>query len=556
MTNRRVVVVGGGVAGLASAALLAREGFDVDLLEQGSRLGGRAGSWSQDGFRFDTGPSWYLMPGVFDHFFRLLGTSADEQLDLVRLDPSYRVFFEGDDHPLELRPGREAAVAAFESLETGAGQRLERYLDSASDTYDLAVRRFLYTTYQSLWPLLRSDVLRRAGRLVRLLTQPLARFVEGHVHDHRLAQVLGYPSVFLASSPDRTPSMYHLMSHLDLADGVLYPRGGFTRLVDSIAHLAEAEGARLHTDAAVTEIVTTPVRRRGRGRTGAGRRPARVTGVRYRDSHGDDHLLAADVVVGAADLHHVETGLLRADQRSYPERWWRRRTPGPGAVLVMLGVRGDVPELSHHSLFFTRDWQVGFDAVLGGSSPMPDPTSLYVCRPSATDGGVAPAGHENLFVLVPVAADPTLGRGGLDSGGDPRVEAIADAAIDQVAAWAGVPDLAERVVVRRTMGPADFVDGVNAWRGGALGLEHTLRQSAFLRGRNVSRKVDGLFYAGHSTIPGVGLPMCLISAEILVKALRGDTSTEPLPEPLRQQPARGTDSARVAVDAASRTPAH
>lgn len=546
-TKPRAVVIGGGVAGLASAALLAREGYQVEVLEKNPAVGGRAGTWSHDGFRFDTGPSWYLMPEVFDHFFRLLGTSAAEQLDLVRLDPAYRVFFEGDGRPFDVRSGAKEAMAAFEALQSGAGEQLGRYLRSARETYDLAVRYFLYTTYQSLRPLLVPDVIRRSGRLLRLLVQPLDRFVAGYVADNRLAQVLGYPAVFLGTSPDRAPSVYHLMSHLDLADGVLYPRGGFTALVDSLAALARSEGARIHTSASATQVLTEdlaevggtrwPSRGHSRLRPAARRRPARVTGVRYRDGDGHEHVLPAEVVVGAADLHHVETQLLPASLRSYPASWWRRRDPGPGAVLVMLGVRGALPELAHHSLFFTTDWKANFHAVLGPRRRVPDPTSLYVCRTSATDSGVAPQGHENVFVLVPVPADPGIGHGGVDGRGDPEVERIADAAIAQVAKWAGVPDLAERAVVRRTVGPADFVDDVHAWSGGALGLAHTVRQSAFLRGRNLSAKVEGLFYAGHSTIPGIGLPMCVISAEVLLKAVRGDTSTGPLAVPTEPLPA-------------------
>ncbi|MEO7058422.1 MAG: phytoene desaturase family protein [Lapillicoccus sp.] len=536
MTARRAVVIGGGVAGLASAALLARDGYDVELLERNASLGGRAGSWTHDGFRFDTGPSWYLMPQVFDHFFKLLGTSAAAQLDLVRLDPAYRVFFEGDLAPVDVVSDRAAAAALFEEIEPGAGERLETYLESAHEVYDLAVRRFLYTTFQSLVPLLRRDVLGQAVRLSRLLVQPMDRFIAGYVKDHRLAQVLGYPAVFLGTSPDRAPSIYHLMSHLDLADGVLYPRGGFARLVESLVSLAEAEGVRIRTNASATQIVTEDATAAGRWRPKADRRRARVRSVRFVDADGVEQHVDADIVVGATDLHHVETELLPAALRSYPQSWWDRRDPGPGAVLVLLGVSGALPQLEHHSLFFTRDWGANFDAVFGDRPQVPDPASIYVCRPSATDDSVAPPGTENLFLLVPVPASPDLGHGGVQGAGDPQVERIADAAIAQVGAWAGIPDLADRIVVRRTIGPADFADDVNAWSGGALGLGHTARQSAFLRGRNVSRKVSGLFYAGHSTIPGIGLPMCLISAEILIKAVRGDTSTEPMPEPLQPDP--------------------
>jgi 1-hydroxy-2-isopentenylcarotenoid 3,4-desaturase len=543
------VVIGGGVAGLASAALLARDGFDVTLLEKNTALGGRAGSWSRDGFRFDTGPSWYLMPAVFDHFYRLLGTTADDQLDLVRLDPAYRVFFEGDPEPLDMRSDAAASRDVFERIEPGAGVRLDAYLASARQAYDLAVRRFLYTTYQSLRPLLRADVLRHAPRLLRLLTQPLDRFVAASFHDHRLAQVLGYPAVFLGTSPDRAPSMYHLMSHLDLADGVRYPRGGFTTFVDSLESLAAAHGVEIRTGATVTQVLTErcPGSARRRWRPGAHRRPARVRGVRFRDDGGQEHVLDADVVVGATDLHHVETQLLPAPLRTYPASWWRKRDPGPGAVLVMLGVRGALPQLQHHSLFFTRDWSANATAVGGRGAPLPDETSLYVCRPSASDPSVAPPGTENLFILVPVPADPGLGRGGVDGRGDAAVERVADAAVAQVASWAGIPDLAHRVIVRRTIGPRDFVDDVNAWCGGALGLAHTLRQSAFFRARNMSAKVAGLYYAGHSTIPGIGLPMCLISAEVLIKAVRGDVTTEPLTEPLRRSTFAASESSVTAV---------
>jgi phytoene desaturase len=242
--------------------------------------------------------------------------------------------------------------------------------------------------------------------------------------------------------------------------------------------------------------------------------------------------VAADVVVGAADLHHLETELLPPALQTHPDRAWRRRSPGPGAVLAMLGIEGRLPELAHHSLFFTRDWRRNFDDVFARPGRVPQPASAYVCRPSATDPGVAPAGHENLFVLVPVPADPEIGHGGVDGTGDPAVEKVADAAIAQVAAWAGVPDLADRVVVRRTIGPGDFATDLHAWSGGALGPAHVLRQSAFFRAGNASRKVDGLLYAGASTIPGIGLPMCLISAELVLKRTRGDLSTTPLPEPV------------------------
>jgi 1-hydroxy-2-isopentenylcarotenoid 3,4-desaturase len=309
------------------------------------------------------------------------------------------------------------------------------------------------------------------------------------------------------------------MSRLDLGDRVLYPQGGFTRLIEVIAALAERHGARLHTGTAVTGILTED---------GPGRGRPRVAGVEHTTAAGERRTVPADVVVGAADLHHLETELLPASLQTHPATSWRRRSPGPGAVLAMLGVEGRLPELAHHSLFFTSDWEANFGDIFGRDARVPDPASVYVCKPSETDPTVAPEGCENLFVLVPVPADVSLGAGGDDGAGSEVVERAADAAIDQVAAWAGVPDLRDRIRVRHTVGPEDFARRYNSWRGGALGLEHTLRQSAFFRPGNVSAKVDGLLYAGASTVPGVGLPMCLISAELVLKRLTGDRSALPV----------------------------
>ncbi len=515
----RTIVIGGGISGLATAALLAREGHKVTLLEQHSEVGGRAGTWERDGFTFDTGPSWYLMPEVFDHFFRMLGTTADEQLDLVQLDPGYRVYGEGHSEPLDISASVDENLEMFERVERGAALRLAKYLDNARDIYDLAKERFLYSTFQRLGPVFGGDVTAQTTRLLRLLIEPLDSLTRRTVRDTRLRQILGYPAVFLGSSPRLAPSMYSLMSHLDLVDGVSYPLGGLNRVIERIAELAQAQGAELRTGATVKRILVEG---------------DIATGVEIVGKKGKVEVLDADLIVSTADLHHTETVLLdREEARTYPEEYWERRTAGPGALLLMLGVSGELPQLEHHNLFFAKNWNAGFKAIFGSIPHVPETLSLYVCKPSGVDSAVAPEGAENLFVLVPIPADPTIGKGGTDRGGDEAIEALADRVIAQISDWAGIPDLAERVVLRRTVGPGDFAADLNSWKGSALGPAHTLRQSAFFRSGNASRKLKNLYYAGQSTIPGVGLPMCLISAELVLKRVRGDVSSAPLPESVR-----------------------
>lgn len=538
-TTSTAVVIGAGVAGLATAGLLAREGYRVTVIERNGSVGGRAGDLQvpeAPGFRWDTGPSWYLMPDAFDHFFALMGTSTERELDLVDLQPAYRVFNE-QDAPLDVPSGVAGAAELFESLEPGAGGRLRKYLDNASDAYDVALNRFLYTTFSSVPELLHSSIRSRARRLVKLLRTSLRDLVHENFADPRLRQILSYPAVFLSSRPETTPALYHLMSHTDLVQGVRYPVGGFTAVVQAMYRLCLAHGVEFELDTQVLAVTTDtePPRPGNALRRRAPR--ARATGVTVRHPARGLLDVPADLVVSGADLHHTETSLLPKSLRTHPERRWAGRNPGIGTVLVMLGISGELPELSHHNLLFSRDWDLDFRAVFDGGEPdrpLSASHSIYVSKPSASDPTAAPAGDENLFLLIPVPADPTIGHGdAYRPEASPLVEDIADAAIAQVSRWAGISDLTDRILVRRTMGPADFSSRYNAWRGGSIGPAHTLGQSAFLRGRNVSDKVANLYYAGATTVPGVGVPMCLISAENVIKRLRGDTTPAPLTEPLR-----------------------
>lgn len=511
------IVIGAGAAGLATAALLGREGISTTVVDRIDSIGGRAGELIEQGFRFDTGPSWYLMPDAFDQFFALFGYRTEELLDLVDLSPAYRLFPEGRS-PVDVESGVSQAMKLFESIEQGAGSHLRNYLESAGDTYRLALEYFLYTTFSSPTPFFTGEVRSNYRKLARYLTEPLDHYVAERFTDTRLRQMLTYPAVFLSSHPSRTPSLYHLMSHTDLVQGVKYPQGGFASVMSVLEQLALDNSATIHLATDVTAIDVEG---------------GRVTGVSVQNSDGSIGHLSADLVVSTADLKFTETRLLPPALRTYDEQYFSTRDPGLGTVLLMLGVDGEIPQLAHHNLLFSEDWSDDFTAVFDGPvprRPLQASQSIYISKPSATDPSTAPEGCENLFVLVPTPAATDIGHGdAYHPTASGRVDSIADAAIEQIGAWCGIPDFGSRIIVRRTLGPADFAQRYHSWSGGAIGPAHTLRQSAFLRGQNASKKVVNLLYAGATTLPGVGVPMCLISAENVIKRLRGDRTPGPLP---------------------------
>jgi phytoene desaturase len=299
--------------------------------------------------------------------------------------------------------------------------------------------------------------------------------------------------------------MYHLMTHVDMNQGVFYPQGGLYTIIEAIERLARANGVEIHTSSPVSKILSEGGKAIG----------VKVGAAEYH----------AEVVVASADLHFVETKLLESKDQTLSQSWWDKREPGPSALLLYLGVKGKIPQLEHHTLLNAKNWDKNFADVFrkaDGKSKIPNPASLYICMPSKTDPSVAPEGMENIFVLVPIAADPGIG-----GSGEEKFEKAADKVIDQIASWCNIPDLKERIVVRRTMGPKDFQNELNAWSGTALGMAHTLRQSAFFRPKNYSKKLKNLYYTGHNTIPGIGLPMCLIGAELVYKHLIDDRSAGP-----------------------------
>lgn len=481
---KKIIIIGGGIGGLATANLLARDGHDVHVYEKEPTLGGRANTFTKDGFTFDTGPSWYLMPDVFERYFSLLGEDVASHLELVKLTPAYKVFFE-DTSTVTITGSLDRDSQTFEMIEPGAGVQLRRYVRNSDQTYRLALRHFLYTNFTTLRDLLKWNIIKRAVQLVRLMSTPIHRYVRRYFSSKKLQQILEYPMVFLGTSPFQAPALYSLMSALDFNDGVYYPKGTMYQVTASLVSIGKKLNVTYHPDSEVQRIATSD---------------RRATSIVLTDGTAVD----ADIVVSNGDLHHTETKLLDAAAQSYPQSYWKRRQASPSAILLYLGVKGSIPEFEHHTLLFTDAWKENFDTIYGGDT-LPHPASLYISKTSHSDA-TAPPGHENIFVLVPVPAGITLSSA--------ELEQAADEYLEQIRAMTGV-DLASRTVSRTLFGPDDFKQRYHSWQSSMLGPSHTLGQSAFFRTPNKSKKLSNLYYVGAGTVPGVGVPMCLIGAELV-----------------------------------------
>lgn len=491
MTQKKVVIIGAGIGGLATANLLARAGYDVHVYESSTIAGGRAGTLKKDGFTFDTGPSWYLMPEVFEHYFKLLGYSVSDLLDLKRLSPAYKVFFEHND-PITITSNLKKDSKTFDAIEPGSGAWLQKYVEKSDEIYRLSIDHFLYSNFQTPQDLLKAAVLKRGPKMAQLAFTSIHRYIAGSLRTKRLQQILEYPMVFLGTSPFKAPALYSLMSALDFKEGVFYPDGGLYTIIEGMVGISKKLGVHIHYSSPVDKIIV---------------KEGKAVGVTVHDAD-----ILADIVISNADLHYTETSLLEPDQQTYPESYWDKQQAGPSALLLYLGVKGTVREFTHHNLLFVDDWKKNFRDIYE-TKQLPDKASIYICKPTATDKNVAPKGHENLFVLVPLPPGVAVS--------DNKAALLADRYLKNIESMTGIK-LLDRIVSKTIVTPNDFGTQYHAWQNTALGPSHILRQSAFFRTPNTSKKVRNLYYVGGSTVPGIGLPMCLIGAELVYKRLAQD----------------------------------
>lgn len=480
--SKKVIVIGSGFAGLSAASFMAKAGWDVTVLEKQSIPGGRARQLKESGYTFDMGPSWYWMPDVFERYFAQFGKKVTDYYSLERLSPSYRIYWEEgySDIPSDLNEFK----ALLDSMEPGAGAKLDEFLKEAEYKYNVGINRLVYKPGRSLTEYMDWEVMKGVFRL------DVFTSIKKHIHryfkNNRIRQMLEFPVLFLGALPEDTPALYSLMNYADIVGGTWYPDGGMYSVVQAMYDLALELGVKFRFNENVQEIQIE--------------KSAAKKVITANNSY------EADVVIGGADYHFIEQHLLPEQSRSYSEQYWDKRLMAPSCLLYYVGVNKRLSGLLHHSLFF----DVPFD--LHGKEIYSDPKwptepLFYVSVSSLTDSTVAPEGHENLVFLIPVAA-------GLSDDSEELREKYFLKILKRFEKHIGQP-VEDSIVYKRSFAYSDFVNDYNSFKGNAYGLANTLMQTAILKPSCKSRKVSNLFYTGQLTVPGPGVPPSLISGEVV-----------------------------------------
>jgi phytoene desaturase len=484
--SKKVIVIGSGFAGLSAACHLAKKGYNVTVLEKNEVPGGRARKMEVDGYHFDMGPSWYWMPEVFENFFGHFGKKVSDYYELTRLDPAYKIVF-GKNDELTVPAGMKELRELFESYETGSALKLDQFLKEAAYKYKVGMGEFVHKPGLSLMEFADTRVLSSMFRL-QMLTS-MSAHVEKLFKNEKLRELLKFPVLFLGATPEDTPAMYSLMNYADLELGTWFPKGGMYKIVEGMLALASELGVKVLSAQNVKKIVVN------------NGKATKVT----TDS-GD---FEADIVVGAADYHHVEQHLLDPEHRVYDEKYWDKRTMAPSSLLFYLGVNKKLDNLLHHNLFFDEDFKQ--HAIEIYKKPIwPSKPLFYACLASKTDSSCAPEGHENLFLLIPTAP-------ALEDKEETR-EYYYNVVMDRLENLSG-QSIRAHVDYKMSYAHSNFISDYNAYKGNAYGLANTLKQTAFLKPKLRSKKVSNLYYAGQLTTPGPGVPPSLISGEVVANEI-------------------------------------
>lgn len=483
---KKIGVIGSGISGLCAASVLAQKGQKVVVFEKNDQLGGRMRQFEANGFTFDMGPSWYWMPDVFDRFYAQFGYTSSDFYELKKLDPGFQIIT-SDGETLKIPADWEELLDVFESIETGAADKLTAFMREANYKYDVGVKKLIYKPGLSILELLTTDTITGVFKLQ--IFSSFSKHVRSYFKNEKLIALMEFPVLFLGAMPKNTPALYSLMNYAGLKQGTYYPMGGFKKVIDALVKISQEQGVEFNLSEGIDAIevntnskisLTTPNRK-----------------------------IQVDGLIASADYHHVESKLLQTKDRNYPEKYWDKKTFAPSSLIFYIGVNGKLDKLEHHNLFFDADFPLHSKEIYE-TPQWPTNPLFYVCCPSKTDPSVAPEGKENLFILMPIApgiVDDEIIR-----------NVYYKMLMKRLEEYTGFP-IHEHIDYVKSYCVKDFETDYNSYKGNAYGLANTLMQTANLKPSLKNKHIPNFYYCGQLTVPGPGVPPSIVSGQVAANEL-------------------------------------
>lgn len=489
------LVIGAGIGGIATAARLAKNGYDVTVLEKESTPGGRANQIIKDGHRFDIGPTLFLMPEVWEETFASLGETMSDHLDLRRIDPTYKVHFD-DGLQLELTSDIGKMQTQLEAVDKTAFTGFLNYIAEGSKHYKMSLEKFVGRNFYNIFEYFSLKNLPLIFQLKALDKhyRNTGRFFK----DERLKAAFTFQNMYLGLSPYDAPATYSLLQYTELAEGVWYPMGGMYAGIQALVKVAEKLGVKF--------IYNAPVKR-------IHARKLKVESVETMDGKQWN----ADIFVGNADLPYIYKELLpdAKEAKKLDEKLYTCST-----IMFYWGVKKQYSQIAHHNVFLGGDYKASFDQIFEDHT-LPEVPSFYVHAPARTDSAAAPKGEDTLYVLVPV--------GHLDARTEQDWDALVNRARETVFTRLekemGISDLKESIKFEIVYQPKTWKERFNLEKGAAFGLSHNFWQVGYLRPQNRHKQFKNLYFAGASTHPGTGLPIVLLSARLTTERILKEAGT-------------------------------
>ncbi|TXK72312.1 NAD(P)/FAD-dependent oxidoreductase [Mesonia sp. HuA40] len=477
--KKNISIIGSGFAGLSAACYLAKAGHKVKVYEKNESIGGRARQYKKDGFTFDMGPTWYWMPDVFERFFADFDKQPSDYYELIKLSPAYSIYFDQNERMI-IGDTLDKIYAEFERIEPGSSKSLAKFVEAARDNYSIAIKDLVYRPGISPLELITPETTLKIGQFFSTIAQKVRK----RFKNPQLIQALEFPVLFLGAKPSDTPAFYNFMNYADLGLGTWHPKGGMFEVIRGIAQLAQDLGVSIHTQSNISEIKVN--------------KKAQVEGLICNEK-----FIPSDVVLSGADYHHTES-LLDLNYRQYSEKYWSKKTFAPSSLLFYVGFDKKLKNVDHHTLFFDVDFKAHAYSIYDKPS-WPEEPLFYASFPSKTDKVAAPDGQEAGIFLIPLAP-------GIEDN-----EQLRESYFDKILSRfekITQQKVKKNIIFKKSYCVNDFVNDYNSYKGNAYGLANTLLQTAFLRPKLKSRKVNGLYFTGQLTVPGPGVPPSLISGKL------------------------------------------